>query len=850
MKMKGFVRKCITATLIAAMTVSAFTGCGKADKKDDKKDENSILNEAKSGSKDYVFKYEDIDLGVDKLPGYPSNITVVGDRVYFAVSDLKNDAGSTKVYSFNTDGSNVESYDIAMNAGENYYNFVFMEDGSSYACLSVGGNMETFGSGSEAADEGASEAATDSSSEDSGKEEAATESSKDEAAKEASKDEKADEKKAASESSSEDASASASSEGEKTEEHEEGMGYYEDEDAQMFLVKLDNKGNIVDKYDISQESGPDDYFNISSMIALKDGTVLVSDNRGIETYTVEGRFKNIFDITKQEGDLANSALTLIKGKDDQIFVQYYGESGIALRKFDVEKAQMSEESKIFAEDTSYRYGCSIFGGNGYDLYIANESCISGYDATKDEVVKLLDYIDSDIETDSTIYNVIALSENEFIALIPGFEYEYKAIRLTKVPADQVKDKKIITFGGAYIDYKVREQVVKFNHDNDEYKIKIVDYSKYDSEEDWNAGNKKFDLDIVSGNVPDIMVFNADQPIEKYQNKGVFLDLKPLFDKDEEMKKIELLPNISESMVKDGKMYTIYSEFMVGTLATRARYVEGKNGLTYKDCDDLIQANNVSYETAFGLSNKESILGEGIIFAGSKYMDFENKKCSFDSDGFIKLLEFANKFPDEVDYDKYEDYEQLYTSNQALFSVTSLYGYKEYQRYKQAMFKDDIAFVGLPNDEGENQTIIYPLSDFAISAQTQYPELAWKFVKSFLQDDYQTSMQFGFPVTKTGLEDAKKKAMERPYIMAGGEKEYYDDTYYIGNEEITLKPLTQEEVDFLTDFILSIDKFYRYSEEVHEIISEEAKAYFSGQKSAKEVADIIQSRLTIYINENS
>ena len=87
-------------------------------------------------------------------------------------------------------------------------------------------------------------------------------------------------------------------------------------------------------------------------------------------------------------------------------------------------------------------------------------------------------------------------------------------------------------------------------------------------------------------------------------------------------------------------------------------------------------------------------------------------------------------------------------------------------------------------------------------------------------------------------------------MAGGEKEYYDDTYYIGNEEITLKPLTQEEVDFLTDFILSIDKFYRYSEEVHEIISEEAKAYFSGQKSAKEVADIIQSRLTIYINENS
>jgi len=34
----------------------------------------------------------------------------------------------------------------------------------------------------------------------------------------------------------------------------------------------------------------------------------------------------------------------------------------------------------------------------------------------------------------------------------------------------------------------------------------------------------------------------------------------------------------------------------------------------------------------------------------------------------------------------------------------------------------------------------------------------------------------------------------------------------------------------------------------DIISEETQAFFSGQKSAQETADIVQNRVNIYINE--
>jgi hypothetical protein len=44
--------------------------------------------------------------------------------------------------------------------------------------------------------------------------------------------------------------------------------------------------------------------------------------------------------------------------------------------------------------------------------------------------------------------------------------------------------------------------------------------------------------------------------------------------------------------------------------------------------------------------------------------------------------------------------------------------------------------------------------------------------------------------------------------------------------------------------------YGWSMEILSIISEESQGYFEGQKSVSEVADVIQSRVQIYVSENS
>ena len=88
-----------------------------------------------------------------------------------------------------------------------------------------------------------------------------------------------------------------------------------------------------------------------------------------------------------------------------------------------------------------------------------------------------------------------------------------------------------------------------------------------------------------------------------------------------------------------------------------------------------------------------------------------------------------------------------------------------------------------------------------------------------------------------------------YMDENGNKVEYDETYYINGEEILLPQLTQEQVDRIVSFVESVNKRGYYNEAISNIISEEAGAYFSGQKSARDVAGVIQSRVQVYVNEN-
>ena len=617
----------------------------------------------------------------------------------------------------------------------------------------------------------------------------------------------------------------------------------------MSIEQIDNKGNVVNSLNCNEKSKLKDELFVYSLVLTDDGKLITSTNEGVLEVSFDSGFKTILD-SKING--TETYLKLYKGSDGQIYATDFGNSSF-VKKLDIKKGELSENVAALTSITEY--GTGFFGGNGYDVFCSTPDSFYGYDAQKDEVIKIADYNDSSIELDLGITTAIGFSDTEIIAAIPGFDYTYSLVRLSKVPADQVKDKKIITLAGAGIDWRARQEAVKFNRESEDYQIKIIDYTNGDlSDSAKDEAYQKLDMDIMSGKIPDIMFFDERQDYEKYLRKGMFYDYKPLFEKDEDFKNIKILPSLLDAMTENDKMYTLITDFYIGTGFANRKYSRDSNTLNFKDCDDILSAADLKYDTAFGPIDNMGVLENGIIYSGDKFIDLDEKKCSFDSEDFIKLLEFAGKFPAKVDDGQFgDDPYALYRSGKSVFQFDKLYGFSHYRDLKQAIVGEEVSFIGFPNDEGENESVIIPGDRYAISAQSSNVEAAWDFIKRFWSVEFIQKRQFeyGFPVTEEGLEYAANNSMDYPYRrLYGGGKEYYQDTYLVGDEEIKLEPLTQEEVNKVSDFIHSVDKVSSYNEEIQKIITEEAPAYFSGQKSAEEVAGIIQNRASIYVNESN
>lgn len=92
------------------------------------------------------------------------------------------------------------------------------------------------------------------------------------------------------------------------------------------------------------------------------------------------------------------------------------------------------------------------------------------------------------------------------------------------------------------------------------------------------------------------------------------------------------------------------------------------------------------------------------------------------------------------------------------------------------------------------------------------------------------------------------------------KEYYTDengnqveqqktSWTYDDFSMDIYAATQEDVDAIKELINATDNALQLDQNIQNIITEEAGGYFQGQKTAQEVADIIQSRIQIYVNEN-
>lgn len=596
---------------------------------------------------------------------------------------------------------------------------------------------------------------------------------------------------------------------------------------------------------LNEDTPAEEYYYANEIVCDTNGNLILWTSAGIEIYDATGVLVKTVDTNVEE------AASMYMMRDNNLLLQYYGDDNMYFKKLDAQTGELSERI-----DVPYNaYNFSHYPGTTVDFLLVDAMGVHTFNLGDQEIKKIMDFVDSDL-TSNTCYSVFQISDESF------FAWSYDEIAgmdqcgiYTKVDPASIPDKKILTLGTIWLDTDVRTRVVEFNKESNEYRICVEDYNKYNTPEDYSLATTKLNTDIASGNAPDILCLTGDMPVESYMSKGLFADINEFLEKDPELNKEDYIQEVIDAYSQDGKWYQLVPSYYLFTIFGKTSDVGTEPGWTVEDLQALRSKKGEDVQI-FSEFTKSSVMNYSMMLGSQEYINWETGECYFNTPEFIKLLEFVNEFPDEIDYEQlyndpnyWESQETAFRDGRVLLQPYTMANFQDFVYCEQGTFGEQITAIGFPVREGVGSAFSGN-QNFAISAKSDYQDVAWEFLRYYLTDEYQDDIRYGWPLKVSSMDKLVEAAQKRPsYEDENGNVIEYDDTYYVNGIEVVLKPLTQEDCDRVLNFIKTTKHEYSYNTNIMTIIEEECAAYYAGQKTAKEVADIIQSRIHIYVNEN-
>lgn len=496
--------------------------------------------------------------------------------------------------------------------------------------------------------------------------------------------------------------------------------------------------------------------------------------------------------------------------------------------------------------------CNHFAaGRENTILIAGNNKVYEYDILTETYTELINLLDCDIDS-NYISDISMLEDGSFLVVLAEWnagEQKTELVYLTKKEASeagQKETKETIILGTAQLTEDVKQQVLAFNQSSDRYHVEIREYGDGDIE----TGRMLLNAEIAAGGGPDLLDLTyISEDIDLYISKGVLEDLNPYLDGDADIRREDYVEKALNAYQKEGQLYCIVPGFMVYTAVGKTSDVGSEPGWTVDDVMALMDARPEGTEL-FRYCTKSQALRYCCIMSMDCFVDRENGECKFNDGYFEKVLEFVNRFPEEAA--RTEGEEGLHTKIQngtVLLQEISIGRVMDYQVQYQ-LFGGEITPIGFPVKEGTG-SFIMPNRELGINTRSKVKEGAWEFLRTFLMEDYQKNgMHMVFPVLHSVLDEQFEEAVTPEYGEENGVQTEMPKTSVIyGDWETEIYAATKEQVEEIKALIELADGVYSYPQEIAAIIDEEAAPFFDGKKSAKEAADIIQSRVQIYVNEN-
>ncbi|MDD2534082.1 MAG: extracellular solute-binding protein [Eubacteriales bacterium] len=631
------------------------------------------------------------------------------------------------------------------------------------------------------------------------------------------------------------------------------------------LYQIDSNGTILKSYPIftaKNDGSTTDY--VQNLIVDAQGQVLLVFGTRVELLDTNGQKIGEY---KLDGPYVALAMFMPNG---HLSLSYYeNEGGMSSIEVDLKTGTKIADISVLSQFFNTQ---PQLGSDG-QYYLNGYQYLSRYDAATNEVVKIMSWLDFDLNRNNLSYYWVAAPDGSFY--FSEFIYPesslpdpntgmypnptFKLVKLTK-SADQTAAKKTtISIGAFWINESLRKAIIEFRKTHPDVRFTIYDYSDgidYSKTTAFDDAIARINADIIAGKMPDMMVTNS-LPWKNYASKGLFDDLGARMDKDKDFDQSLFLTNLIDAQKLNGKLYSLSSTAaLTGIIASR-NVVGDRTSWTVQDFQNIVDQ-QPDQKNVFYQMPGESILSMLLMGNLDAFIDKEAGKANFDSPEFIQLLEFAQKYGVPQDQMVYQEGDGMNAGEYIppVIQTTYISRFEDYAMNVQ-QFQGNAVILGYPSPK-QTGPMLQVSAPLAVAANSRNKELIWEFIKFTLSEDMQDQAiknYEGFPLLRASLEKAGAQAIidtqkqweeqQKQEQQAGVQPmdELAKSSIWYGVSRVT-----QADVDYVIGILNQADTVLSYDEKANQLIYEESTPFFAGDKTAAETAASIQSRLKAYIGE--
>lgn len=395
--------------------------------------------------------------------------------------------------------------------------------------------------------------------------------------------------------------------------------------------------------------------------------------------------------------------------------------------------------------------------------------------------------------------------------------------LVRQEGNDTEQRQEIVYGTFLLNSAIQEQIVMFNRESNEYYVTVQLYGNGDLE----YGKQQMQAAMVSGNAPDIIdLYYFDY--FTYAEKGYLEDLTSYLKNNEHSSEIEW--KIMEPYKIDDKLYALIPHFSLSGLIISPSDAKDIDEWNVNTMFSLIEKNNGEKNIFVGAASKQ-ILSYAIWGMQEDFIDKEAGKASLNCPEFIQLLEYCKKYGKEgLKQNTTVTMEEM--AEMTLFLNMTFASPQDYMTLFSS-YGRDIMVYGYPAKTGQRYLVNMTADACGIYVKSDNKEGAWAFMQALLNDSFQQKEGLGWAVCKSAFEYSWENAKSQSFRINNTDIEAITDS------EIAIFENIIENGEFQSGLL---------DQNIRDVVLEEAEIFFSGDKGAEEVAESIQNRVQLILDE--